>query len=203
MHLVTLDIDGRERARRTDILTGTAADAHILIDYGNLQRLLIIRIGRYHLDGTSRTVTSTVAARHTVGERNTVLLDPDGMANLNRGFLHLVEWLNRSGRAHIRTARALRTTIATLVRHRGLHQVHQVGRGTEHMVRALRDTELAPRAVRGEILERERTRRCEWCLALRSHLFLQFGDTTIHQFLFLLSKGCSRGKGRGQEERAL
>ena len=195
--------NGREGTRWTDILTGATADTDVLVDSRHHGRLVIIRIRRHHLNGSRRTVARTVAALHTIRQRHAVLLDPHGMANLNRRLLNIIERFDSTRRTDIGAARTLWTAIAALVRHRGLHQVHQVGRGTEHMVRTLRHTELAPRTARSEVGEGTRARRCQRRLALWYRLILEFCQTTIHQFLFLLGHGSRRGKSRSQQERAL
>ena len=87
MYFVPLDVDGREGTRRTDILTGSAANAGSLVDSRNHGRCLIILVKGHHLDGTSGTVTGTVAALHLIGNGHTILLDPYGMTYLDRGFL--------------------------------------------------------------------------------------------------------------------
>ena len=90
-----------------------------------------------------------------------------------------------------------------LVTHHGLHQVHQVGRGTKHIVRTLRHTELTARTVLGDIGQRLRAWRHNGCLALWNRLILEFSQTAVHQFLLLLGHRSGGGKGRGQEERPL
>ena len=137
MHLMPLHIDGREGTRRTDILTGTTADAGRFVDSRHHGRLLVVRIERHHLDGARRTMAGTVATIHLVCQHHTVLLDPNGMTNLDGGFLWFVDELDGSGRTNLRTACTLRTAVTMLVRHLRQHQVHQVGRGTKHVVGTL------------------------------------------------------------------
>ena len=84
MYFMSLNIDSREGTSRTDIFTGTTANAGCVIDSGNHGRLLIVLIKWYHLNGSCRTVAGAVAALHLVGNRHTVLLDKDGMTYLYR-----------------------------------------------------------------------------------------------------------------------
>ena len=123
MHLMAFYIDGREGTRRTNILTGTAADTGRLVDSGNQGRLLIVLVERHHLDGSRRTVAGTVAALHLISQHYTVLLNPNSMPNLNRTLLYIVEWLDGSRRTDLRTACTLRTAVTFLIRHGGLHQM--------------------------------------------------------------------------------
>ena len=152
MHFVSFNVDGREGTCRTQVLAGATAYAAGLVDGGDVGRRLVVGVGGYHLDGTLRTVACTVAARHTVGERYAVLSYPYGMAYL-RGGLHLDgNGLDGAGGTHLRAARTLRAAVAALVRHDRLHQVHQVVGGAQHLVGTFRDAQLAPRAVRLEVL---------------------------------------------------
>ena len=87
MYLVSLDIDGREGTGRTQVFAGATAYAAGFVDCGNVGRLLVIRVRGYHLDGTDRAMAGTVATLYTVGQRDTVLLNPYGMAHLRRGLV--------------------------------------------------------------------------------------------------------------------
>ena len=115
MHLVTLNIDSRERTRRTNILTGTTTDAGSLVDGGNQRRLLVVLIKLHHLDSTRRTMTGTVTTLHLVCQHHTVLLDPYGMTNLDGRFLYGRDRLDGTGRTYLRAAATLRSAKATLV----------------------------------------------------------------------------------------
>ena len=137
MHFVTFDIDGREGSRRTDVLTGTTTNTGCLVDGRHHRRLLVILIKRHHLDSSSWTVTGTVAARHLVGDGHTVFLNPNGMTDLDRRLLNLVDQFDGSCRTYLGATCTLRTAMTTLIRHDGQHQVHQVAAGTEHLIRTL------------------------------------------------------------------
>lgn len=82
MLLMALHVDGTEGANRTEVLASSTTDTTILINDGNARRLLILRIHWHHGDGSYRTMAGTVSTRHTIGDRQTVLLYPYSMANL-------------------------------------------------------------------------------------------------------------------------
>ena len=116
---MSLDDNSREGTRRTDVLTSATANTGRLVDNRHHGRLLIVLVEHDHLDGPCRTVTGTVAAVHTVGQRNAVLLNPYGMTNLKGGLFNAIKWFNSPCRTDIGTARTLWTTIAALVGHDG------------------------------------------------------------------------------------
>ena len=89
MLFVAFYVDGREGTCRTQILTGTTAYATVFVDSRNVGRCLVVGVAGYHLNGTDRTVAGAVAAFHTIGQRNTVFLDPYGMTYLG-GCLQLM-----------------------------------------------------------------------------------------------------------------
>ena len=97
---------------------------------------------------------------------------------------------------------ALRTAEATLVRHHGLHQVQPVAGGTEHLIGALRDTQLTTRASFLHIAEGERTGRYKGRLALGCSLILYLCQSSVHHLVLLLCQGGSSQKGRGEQEGA-
>ena len=124
------------------------------------------------------------------------------MANLRRCLVFEADGLDGSCRADLRTAVALGTAIAQLVTHGGHHQMQQVGRRAQHLVRALRNAELTTRAVLRKVLCGERARRREGSLSRGRHLVLNLGETSVN--LLLLLRHCRRGKGsRGNQEGAL
>jgi len=62
MYLMTFNVDGCQWAHRTQVFTGTTADAHSLVDGRNRGRQVVVRIRGHHLDGSCRTMAGAVAA---------------------------------------------------------------------------------------------------------------------------------------------
>lgn len=83
MPFVSLDIYGAERARGTQVLASSAPDALFGVDSRNLNRFFVVRIRRDHRYRANRAVAFAVSASHAVGQRYAVLLDPNGMADLD------------------------------------------------------------------------------------------------------------------------
>lgn len=79
---MSLHIYGTEGTRRTEVLAGSATDTPLCVHYGYLRRVGIIGIVRHHLYGTCRTMACAVAACHTVGQRQTVVLHPNSVTCL-------------------------------------------------------------------------------------------------------------------------
>ena len=86
MLFVAFYVDGREGTCRTQILTGTTAYATVFVDSRNVGRCLVVGVAGHHLDGADRTVTGTVATLYSVGQWDTVLLNPYSMTNLCGGL---------------------------------------------------------------------------------------------------------------------
>lgn len=152
MYFVPLHVDGAEWFRRTEILARSATDATAQVDGRELWRSLVVRVCRNHHDGSRRTVTGAVATFHSIGEDDAILLRPHRMTYLNARFIFLLDRFDGTGRTNLAASVALWSAIASLVRHRWLHQMHQVGAWTEHVVRTLRYTELASRAMLRHVL---------------------------------------------------
>ena len=146
-------------------------------------------------------MTGAVATFNAVGQRNTVFLDPNGVSDLRRSLFLWLDEFDGTRRANLRTVVALGTAIALLVTHRRHHQRHQVGRGSQHLIRTFRHAELAARAVLREMLRRQCPRRCNRCLAMGRNLVFDGRKTTI-DFLRLLSQCSRRNHRRSQQERA-
>lgn len=83
MVFVTFNIYCTERACRTEILTCTAAYTTFGVDNGNPHRFAILGVGMNQTDSAYGTVTGAVATFNTVGQRNTVLLNPACVTNLD------------------------------------------------------------------------------------------------------------------------
>ena len=151
MYLMSFDVDGAEGTAGAEILTGSAANAAFFIDNGDLQTdvvstaILKLReaFGVYHLYGSRRTMAGTIATDNTIGKDNTVVTYPNGMADLRGGFFLDGDRMNSSYRTDIGAGGTFGTTVATLVGRLGLHEVLQVGGGTEHVVGTVVNAELA------------------------------------------------------------
>ena len=83
MYFVAFDVDGGEGTGRTEVLAGTTADTLGFVYGRDVGSEFVIRIQRHHLDGAGGTMAGTVAAFYSVGDGDTVLLDPDGVAKLD------------------------------------------------------------------------------------------------------------------------
>ena len=96
MDFVSFYVYCSERPGRTEVFTGSAAYAPLLVDDRYLYRdTFFFRVSTcpvtvavsvpdlHHLYGSCRAVPCAVAAFHAVGKDYTVFLDPDGMAYLD------------------------------------------------------------------------------------------------------------------------
>lgn len=79
MPLVSLDVYRTERTCGTKVLACPATDATLSVYHRNLGRLIVIGINMHHKDGSRRTVARTVATFNSIGNRQTILLNPYGM----------------------------------------------------------------------------------------------------------------------------
>lgn len=199
MHFVALYVDGTERLCRTEVLACSATDASAHIYGRELESVLIAFVDRHHDDGSRRTVAGTVAAFHSIRKDDAVLLRPDGMANLNSRFVFLFDRLDGTGRTNLAASVALWSAISTLIRQGRLHQMHQVCRWTEHIVRAFCHAELAGSAMLRHILCRDRTWRCDRCMTLERFLLGYGSQSAIYLFL-LLCQGSSRSNSCSSQQ---
>lgn len=151
MYFMSLDHDGRVGTGWAYVFAGTAADAGTFVDGWYPRGFLIVLVERYHFDGSYRTVPGTVTTLYTVSYRNAELLNPLCMTYLYARLFLTVDRLDGSGRTYLGTACAFGTAVAAFIRHRGQHEVHQVGRGAQHIVGTFADTELAASAVLLEV----------------------------------------------------
>ena len=202
MHFVSLHIYGRERSCRTQILTRSATYAARCIYGRYLWRCIILRIRAYHRYGAYRTMACTVATFLAVGDGHTVFLYPYGMAYLYARLVLAFYWLYCSSWAHFATTVALRSAIATLVRHGGLHKFHNVCRWAQHIIRAFGYAELAGSAMTCHVLCRQRSWRCEWSIALGSLLVFNLSQSAVHLFLLLSHYSRCCGYGSAKQKRA-
>ena len=130
VHFIPLYINRAKRSGRTEVFAGTTADAFVLVHGRHLMAFIV-----YHLDGTRRAVAGTVAAADAVGEHHAVFLNPYGMTHMDTGLFLTCDGLDGTGGADLAATRAFGATVAALKRHRGLHEVRQVGGRTQNIVR--------------------------------------------------------------------
>ena len=108
-----------------------------------------------------------------------------------------------AGRAKLGAAGALRAAVAALVGHLGLHEVLEVRRRTEHVVRALGHAKLAGRAAAVEILDALGSGGRDRDVPLGHFLVQDGGETAVHLLLLRLQRGRSHGqRGAGDERPA-
>ena len=162
---MTFNIDSGNRTSRTQILTCSATDTQLCVDSRNLPRFRIIGIHWNHLDGTNRAMPCAVATLMFVGIDNTVLLDPNGMTNLDRRLIFNADRLDGTSWTSLRALHAFRTAIATLVAHHRLHQRQQIRTWAQYLVRTSRYAELATRTVALHVTCTQRSRRGDRCRA--------------------------------------
>jgi hypothetical protein len=115
MYLMTFHINGTERTCGAKILTGSAADATLIVDNRYFGRIRVIFVRWHHLYRSDRAMTGTVATFHTVGQWHAVFLYPYGMTYLYRRFVSSCDFDYGSGRTYFRASRTLRAAIASFV----------------------------------------------------------------------------------------
>ena len=146
-------IDGTVWTCRTQVLAGTATDTFLFVDDRLLDGVRVVLVDRDHLDRLCRTMALAVAALNTVGHRNTILMDRNGMTNLDGRLIRPCDQLDGAGRADFRALHTFRTAITALVRHFRLHEVLQLGGRTKHLVRTSRDAKLTGRTMLVEVAD--------------------------------------------------
>ena len=195
MHFMSFHVDGREGPGGAEVLAGTAADAVEIVD----SRYHDAAFMTHHGNGAYRADRGAVAASVAVGQRDAVLLDPDGMTDLDGRFFGPADGADGSGGTDFLTSGAFRTAIALFIRGNGLHEMLQVGRGTKHMVGAGRDTELTACAVLAQVTYAESSRRNNRSLPFGS-LFVLYSSQSAVDGLGLGFKGGSPGQGGSQSQ---
>ena len=123
MLFVTFDVDGAEGTCRTQIFTGSAANAAGFVDCREVGRLLVVRIAGNHFDGTHRTVACTVATLDTIVDGHTVLLDEHGVTYLCGSLVFGFDGQDGTSGANLRTTVALGTAVTQFIAHGGHHQM--------------------------------------------------------------------------------
>ena len=122
MHLIPFHINRAKRSGRAEVLAGTAADAFGRLDGGDHYGLTVMLVF-HHLDSTGGAVAFAVAAADAVGEYHTVILDPNGMSDMDVGLFLACDGLDGTSRADLAATRAFGTAVAALKRHYRLHEM--------------------------------------------------------------------------------
>ena len=146
MHFVPFHRNRAKRSGRAEVLAGTAADAFVFV-HGRHLHLAVWAFVVYHLDGSRGAVTRTVATRYTIGQYHAILLDPHSMSDMDVGLCLACDGFDGTGWADLAATCAFGAAVAALKRHDGLHEVLEVSRRPQNVVRATRNTELASRAM--------------------------------------------------------
>ena len=146
MYFMSLDIDCREGSGGTEVFASPASYTFLFVDSRYGHRGLIIGVRGHHLDGLHRAMPSAVAAIDAIPQGEAVFRYHDGVPYLDALFFLPLYGLDSSCRTHIGAPRTFRPAIPAFVRHHRLHDGHQSGRGSEHLIRTLRHTQLASRA---------------------------------------------------------
>ena len=205
---MSLHIDGAEGARWTKILAGTTAYTLLLVHHRNQQymfawNLLIVGIQPTpavlmnaslqgnHLDSLGRTMAGTVATGDTICHRHTVVFNPNGMTHLNGCLLLLGNGLYGSCWADITASCTFRSAIATFVAYFGLHKAVQAVAGSQHIVGAAADTQLARGTMFCHISDRQRAWRGYQLISVGFLFILDFCQSAVRSFLLCLHQCCS------------
>lgn len=213
-------IDCAERSCWTKVFARTATDTLLCIDGWNLLHVSSVHsvavcvhpeaifrmalqapVGRYHLYGSCRTVLGAIAAVLSVGERNAVLFNPDGMPDLDGCLFFFSDRADCACWANVRATCAFWTAIALVVLHFWLQECLQLLGGAEHSVRTVRYTELTSRAVLLQVSCGQRTWRCDGCSSLRNLLVFDFCQSAVCRFLLCFDGGCCQCRSCDGEER--
>ena len=84
-----------------------------------------------------------VAACHAVAQWHAVTANPHGVADLDGGILFACHLGDGASGAYLRAFGAFGTAVATFIRHLRLHESIEFRRGTQHIVWADLNTQLA------------------------------------------------------------
>ena len=121
VHFIALYIDGAEGSCGAEVFAFAATDTFLGVNDRYFHRLAV-NLLLDHLDCPRRAVSCTGTAVITVGNGNTVLLNPHGVADMDSGLLLFGNGFDGTRRAHLRATCTLRTAVAALERHLRLHE---------------------------------------------------------------------------------
>ena len=138
VHGVSFYINGAERPCGTEVLALAATDTFLGIYYRHFHTIAV-NLLLHHLNRPCGAVTRTSTAVVTVGHRDAVLLNPYGVTDMDGGLLLFGNSFDCTRRAYLAATCTLRTAIAALKGHLGLHEFHRVGRRAQHIIRTRAD----------------------------------------------------------------
>ena len=138
MHFIALYIDGAKRTSRAEVFALAATDTFLGVNDRHFDRFAVDLL-LHHLNRPSRAVTRTRAAMVAVGDRDAVLLNPDGVTDMDSSLLLFGNGFDSARRTHLTATRTLRAAVAALERHLRLHEPHRVGRWTQYVIRTRAD----------------------------------------------------------------
>ena len=127
VRLVSFYIDCTERSGGAEILALAAPDTFSVIH---------AECSLCHIDGLYRTMSCAETAGLVCSGQQAVLLYPLGVTDTDGGLLLFGDSFDCPRRAHFAAVCTLRTTVAALETHLGLHQSHRIGRWAQHVIRA-------------------------------------------------------------------
>ena len=133
VHFIPFHVNCAERVGRAEVLAGAAAYAFVLVHSRHLY-LAIWAFVIHHLDSSSGAMAGAVAAADTVSQHHAVLFDPNGMSDMDVGLFLTGNGFDGTGRADLATACAFGATVTAFKRHHRLHEVHQIGGGTQDVI---------------------------------------------------------------------
>ena len=186
MTFVSFYIDGTVRTCRTQVLAGTTTNTFLFVDDRLLDRVRIVLIDRNHLNCLRRTMPLAVSALNPIGHRNTILMDCNGMTNLDSRLISSCNQFNGTRRADFRAFHTFRTTITALIRHLWLHEILQLGRRTKHIVRTCRNAKLASSTMLSKVTDSKRARRRQRRKAFGSQFRFDISQTAIYFLLYFI-----------------
>lgn len=114
MMLVSLYIYCTEGSCRTEVFAGSTAYAELGVYYGSLCRVSLFGVDGNHRNSTGRAVVGAVVTLDTLFGYKAVLRNPYGTSHLNCTLLGRGYKLNCSGRADLRAACTLGSTVTPL-----------------------------------------------------------------------------------------
>ena len=201
MHFISLDINRAERSGRAEVLASTTTDTFVFIHGGHFHRAVRAFVVN-HLYGSHRAVAGAVAATYAIGQNHAVFLHPHGMTSMNGGLFLSRNGLDGTSGTDFAATCTFGSAVATLKRHYGLHEVLQVGRRPQHIVRAARHAKLAGCAMPLQMSDADGSGRRDDGVALGGFLVLDDCQTAIHFHLGLGQGRCGASHSCTNEESA-